>query len=436
MNDISISKNIEQKSAVLDKNIQTDKKNVESDFLNKLHSVHNSIDENNEPVAVSDDPLLTEVIDDVTDGDMEDENAPLYSDVMLAQINFSKKADVSVTKYNETAAGELGESVKSEKLVTDVTKLLLSDEGHSELPEDLAQTKSDTMLTRLTAEQKEQINGIDKTNNTAESTKNILTELLGKNSDTLTALEKKELYNQLKSYIQDMQPENEKLASFELTLSELEESVDIKVLRQVKEGTVQTSSRVTELFMQITSVFDQPQDIQNYEQAITDLQIHQSQNVIQLKETSVNPELVQTLNILKSDAAKLLQERVTAMLSINNKEAEIRLDPPEMGSMQIRIRSDAEQAQINFVVQNQQAKEALEQSLPRLREMLAQQGIELGESTISYGDPSGGDAQQNASQSQHNLTNNGLSDEGSGEANEHQIQRSQQQTTSSIDYYA
>ena len=44
--------------------------------------------------------------------------------------------------------------------------------------------------------------------------------------------------------------------------------------------------------------------------------------------------------------------------------------------------------QINFVVQNQQAKEALEQSLPRLRELLMQQGLELGESSISYGDSS------------------------------------------------
>ncbi|MGO2129592.1 MAG: flagellar hook-length control protein FliK, partial [Pseudoalteromonas prydzensis] len=147
------------------------------------------------------------------------------------------------------------------------------------------------------------------------------------------------------------------------------------------------------------------------------------------------PTVLQALNIVKSDAAKLLQERVSALLSINNKEAEIRLDPPEMGSMQIRIRSDAEQAHINFVVQNQQAKEALEQSLPRLRELLAQQGIELGESSIQQGNSQaehGADGQQNgqgqSASQQQNEQQDSVTQQPSGATG--------QQSSSSIDYYA
>lgn len=86
------------------------------------------------------------------------------------------------------------------------------------------------------------------------------------------------------------------------------------------------------------------------------------------------------------------------LLNLNLKEAEIRLDPPELGSMQIRIRSDAEQAQINFVVQSQQAKDVLEQSMGRLKEMLAEQGINLGESSVSE---QGQGDQQMAEQSGH-----------------------------------
>lgn len=113
--------------------------------------------------------------------------------------------------------------------------------------------------------------------------------------------------------------------------------------------------------------------------------------------------LQQPINIARSDAAKLLNERVTFMLSQHNPQADIRLDPPELGSMIIRVRTDAEQAQINFSVQNQQAKELLEESLPKLREMLAEQGIDLGESNIEQ--QQGKDEQeslnsnQNASQS-------------------------------------
>ncbi|MBS3798813.1 flagellar hook-length control protein FliK [Pseudoalteromonas sp. BDTF-M6] len=97
---------------------------------------------------------------------------------------------------------------------------------------------------------------------------------------------------------------------------------------------------------------------------------------------TLDPALLQALNITKSDAAQQLHQRVNMLLNLSNQEAEIRLDPPELGSMQVRVRSEGEQAHINFVVQNQQAKEALEQSMPRLRELLAQQGLALGEAQV------------------------------------------------------
>ena len=207
----------------------------------------------------------------------------------------------------------------------------------------------------------------------------------------------------------------------------------------------QLTNRATQLFTQITNAFSSGQastlssyDTLSYEQSITDMQALQSQQLqstAQTKQVSIDPGVMQAINIVKSDAAKLLQERVSSMLNINNKEAEIRLDPPEMGSMQIRIRSDAEQAQINFVVQNQQAKEALEQSLPRLREMLAQQGIEMGESTISYGD-SGSGADQSEENGQGRLANKDSVNDENDEQVGNDVETSRQQTSSSIDYYA
>ncbi len=208
----------------------------------------------------------------------------------------------------------------------------------------------------------------------------------------------------------------------------------------------QMPPRAAQVFSQIINIFDKSSlntlakyDTLGYEQAIIEaqsLQAGQLQSTAQAKQVSIDPATLQALNIIKSDAAKMLQERVSSMLSINNKEAEIRLDPPEMGSMQIRIRSDAEQAQINFVVQNQQAKEALEQSLPRLRELLMQQGLELGESSISYGDSSPEQNEQQEGQAQGQMANNRSSDETNSEQPDKQTHSSGQQTSSSIDYYA
>ena len=119
-------------------------------------------------------------------------------------------------------------------------------------------------------------------------------------------------------------------------------------------------------------------------------------------------------------------------ININNKEAEIRLDPPEMGSMQIRIRSDAEQAQINFVVQNQQAKEALEQSLPRLREMFAQQGIQLADTSVQQ--------QSSGDSSQYGYQKEETSRQGSGfsemSSEEHEVSVQVSKPNDGISFYA
>ena len=234
----------------------------------------------------------------------------------------------------------------------------------------------------------------------------------------------------------------EKLAPAVGNVNNSEESSAERDIKLNAERSQEVSTpRVTQLLNQLTSpvatsIQPTAHDIaQHHHENAIDAHIMQTQTTqqAQSKSVSVDPGVMQAINIIKSDAAKMLQERVSALLNINNKEAEIRLDPPEMGSMQIRIRSDAEQAQINFVVQNQQAKEALEQSMPRLREMLAQQGIELGESSIQQGSP---EQQQDGEPGQGQLAGNQHNEEQQQEVTAQSAETSRQQSSSSIDYYA
>lgn len=95
-----------------------------------------------------------------------------------------------------------------------------------------------------------------------------------------------------------------------------------------------------------------------------------------------------------------LNERIKYMMSNKLQSADIRLDPAHMGSMQIRLSMQHDQAQVQIHVQNQHAREMLEQTLPKLKDMLSQQGIQLGQSQISHGNPGGGQAQQNLAQNQ------------------------------------
>ncbi|ASK54801.1 flagellar hook-length control protein FliK [Vibrio tarriae] len=84
----------------------------------------------------------------------------------------------------------------------------------------------------------------------------------------------------------------------------------------------------------------------------------------------------------KEMAADQLAERVQMMMSKNLKNIDIRLDPPEMGRMHIRMNMQGDGATVHFTVANQHAREALEQTMPRLREMLAQQGVQLGDTSV------------------------------------------------------
>ena len=89
------------------------------------------------------------------------------------------------------------------------------------------------------------------------------------------------------------------------------------------------------------------------------------------------------VNIHQPEGQQQLAEKVRWMVNARNSMAEIRLDPPELGSMQVRVNVSGDTASVNFVVQSPQARDALAQAEPRLREMLAEQGISLGESFVN-----------------------------------------------------
>lgn len=92
--------------------------------------------------------------------------------------------------------------------------------------------------------------------------------------------------------------------------------------------------------------------------------------------------LQRPLDLQQTEASQKLQERINIMMSKNIQRADIRLDPPELGSVHIRVNMNGEQASVQFQAQTQQARDALETTMPRLREMLEQQGINLADTQV------------------------------------------------------
>lgn len=78
-----------------------------------------------------------------------------------------------------------------------------------------------------------------------------------------------------------------------------------------------------------------------------------------------------------------VSERVVWMTKNDTQAAKLRLTPEHLGPMEIDLDIADEKATVNFTVTHATTKEALDSALPRLREMLAQQGIDLVDVNVS-----------------------------------------------------
>ena len=78
-----------------------------------------------------------------------------------------------------------------------------------------------------------------------------------------------------------------------------------------------------------------------------------------------------------------LGARVVAMVMDDVQQARIHLDPPELGSLEIRLQVQQDQATVQVQVQNGQVRDALEAGAQRLRDALAGQGLQLAGYDVS-----------------------------------------------------
>ncbi|PMH41036.1 hypothetical protein BCU68_04975 [Vibrio sp. 10N.286.49.B3] len=140
------------------------------------------------------------------------------------------------------------------------------------------------------------------------------------------------------------------------------------------------------------------------------------------------------LQLTKELANEQVAEKVQIMMSKNLKNLDIRLDPPELGRMSIRLNMNNDSASLHITVSNSQARDIIEQTLPRLRDMLAQQGVQLSDSSVSQQN-SGQQGQASDTGSDHHNEGNHTSQTDDNEA-ETQIELSVDSKQDGISYYA
>lgn len=127
------------------------------------------------------------------------------------------------------------------------------------------------------------------------------------------------------------------------------------------------------------------------------------------------PQSLPHLKLATPEAPAQLHQKVNLMLADKLQQAEIQLDPLGLGKMKIQIQMDASsQANVHFVVQHGQTREMLEQAMPRLRDMLAGQGIQLGQTVVQQQAQQQGQQQQGQPPSQGQSGFGGQGQQGGG----------------------
>ena len=98
-----------------------------------------------------------------------------------------------------------------------------------------------------------------------------------------------------------------------------------------------------------------------------------------------------TISVLANHAGwdKTLGVHLLQLAQQNVQQVQLRLDPPTLGTLDVRISLNQDGVSINFLSSQVQAREAIEAAVPRLRQMFVDSGLTLQHVAVSDGSTGG-----------------------------------------------
>lgn len=95
------------------------------------------------------------------------------------------------------------------------------------------------------------------------------------------------------------------------------------------------------------------------------------------------PQLTIDRPLNQPDWNQSVGNKIMWMISRDVNVAELRLNPPQLGPIEVRVSIEKDNASVTFVAQHGVVKESLESAIPRLREMLGENGLNLVDVDVS-----------------------------------------------------
>lgn len=145
----------------------------------------------------------------------------------------------------------------------------------------------------------------------------------------------------------------------------------------------------------------------------------------------------ETISMFRKDFNDAVKDKVMLMISQKLQRFDITLDPPELGNMQVRVNLQGEQAVVSFLVQSQQTKDALEQNMHKLRDLLAEQGVDVGDANVEQQSQQSANDEGSTAQSNNHSEGNIDNMADANDVVEHTLSAQMiDSSTATVDYYA
>jgi len=109
-------------------------------------------------------------------------------------------------------------------------------------------------------------------------------------------------------------------------------------------------------------------------------------------------------------------QKIVYMVGSEEQTASLTLNPPDLGPLQVVLSVSNDQTSVTFSSNQEEVRHALEDALPRLREMMSESGIALGNASVNAGMPDGRQQEQAAQSGRGFGRGNGRSNETVGGA--------------------
>lgn len=158
------------------------------------------------------------------------------------------------------------------------------------------------------------------------------------------------------------------LVDVENQLAELKASNSLKVSNSINAAAISQRVLASDLASDTTN---QNISVNNISNNLRATQVD-STNVVELKPPVSSPDWGPALN-----------QRITWMVANSLQNANITINPPNLGPLEINIQTDQNKTNVQFIVTSSEVRQAIQDSIPALNKMFENSGLQLGQADIN-----------------------------------------------------